>query len=48
MLSHNLYDQLLPAEITQLVQMLNRKVNDPFQPRLINVDNSAAADMLSQ
>jgi len=47
-LSHDLYDQFLPAEITQFVQMLNLKVNDPFQSRLINVDDSATTDMLSQ
>ena len=47
-LPHDLDDQVLPAQISQFVQMLYRKMDDPLQLRLPYIHDAAAADMLSQ
>ena len=44
-LSHKLQNQILSAQISQLIVMLDLKMDNPFQIRLPDPDDFSAADM---
>ena len=46
--SHDLDDQFFAAQIAQFVQMFDRKMDDPFQFRLPDIDDPSAADVFAQ
>ena len=48
MFSHDLDDQFFAAQIAQFVQMFDRKMDDPFQFRLPDIDDPSAADVFAQ
>ena len=47
-LSHQLNDQALASQISELVEMLDLKVDDSLKTRLADLHDSAGADMFSQ
>ena len=47
-LSHQLHDQMLPAQISEIIRMLQRKVDDPLKIRLNHGYDPGRADMLAQ
>ena len=46
--SHDLDDQIFPAEVTKFIEMFNCKMNDTFKSRLPDINNAAAADMFTK
>ena len=47
-LAHQLHNQTLAPHIAHLVQMLQNKFHNPLQPRLADLHNAGASDMLAQ
>ena len=45
---HDLDDQFFTAQIAQFVQMFDRKMDDPFQFRLPDIDDPSAADVFAK
>ena len=45
--SHDLHDQVFGTQITQFIQMLDRKTDDSFHTGLFYRDDLAASDMFS-
>ena len=45
--SHDFHNQIFPAQIPHVIQMLNLETKDTFHGRLGDRYNSASADMLS-
>ena len=46
--SHDFYNQLFAAEVPHLVEMFDGEADNPFQSRLGDIHNPAAADVLAQ
>ena len=46
--SHDLNNQVFPAEVAKFVEMFNRKMNDTLKSRLPDINNAAATDMFAQ
>ena len=47
-LSHQLYNQILPAQITQFIQMFQFKADNPLQSRLSHRHNPRILQMFAQ
>ena len=47
-LSHDLHDEFLAAQIAHFIQMLNGKVDDTLELRLTNINDTSASDMFPQ
>ena len=46
--SHDLDDQIFPAEVTKFIEMFNCKMNNTLKSRLPDINNAAAADMFAK
>ena len=46
--SHDLDDQIFPAEVTKFIEMFNCKMNNTLKSRLPDINNAAAADMFTK
>ena len=47
-LTHDLYDKFLSAQISHLIKMLDREFHDTFKTRLADIYDSAISDMLTK
>ena len=47
-LAHQLHDQTLPAWITQFVKMLQLKFHNALHARLLHIQDTGTADMLTE
>ena len=48
MLAHQLYDEALPPQISQLIEMLDLKLDDTLKSRLGYFDDAPGSNVLSQ